>query len=342
MVSRTAAPNVSPFELVINVLRLFLNYFSTGEEPQTKLRSGGQELRRISICCVRRQQSRKELWIVMHRAKHPCANTRIAAKPKHQVAHEHRTARKFAMSALVLRQVICRHGIGQRKRLPERQTQPVAGDGIHAARSVTEQCNVIFLYVAQRPHGGDSASFPAAQRRAGKFFSKCRHFVELCFKQSGRGCLRHHNHANFLLADRSHVCLSFANPMDFHAARPGLDAEMAAARIALPDATRRFQADPTANARALSIRANDPCGTYISLWKLYATGANTGNNAGDRRLPEKLHATFFRTGDQTFMQHWPAQTNSLPARKIRGNLHAILNKSDAAKALPGAAVELHA
>src|ERR1700751_1366440 len=105
--------------------------------------------------------------------------------------------------------------------------------------------------------------------------------------------------------------------MNFHVIRPWFDAVMAAARIALSDATRRFQANPTANARAMSVRANDPRGTYISIRKLYATGANTGNNADDRRLPEKLHATLFCSGYQAFMQQRAAQTNSPPARKIR-------------------------
>src|SRR5260370_37586544 len=130
--------------------------------------------------------------------------------------------------------------------------------------------------------------------------------------------------------------------MDFNAVEPGLAAVRAPARITLPDAGAGFQANPAANPRALSVRTHDPFSAYISVWESYAAGAGTRNDAGNCRLPEKLHATFFRAGDQTFMQQRAAQTNSLLARKIGGDQHAVLNKSDAAKALPSTARKLHA
>jgi len=105
-------------------------------EPQTKLRPAETNALTSVARCVASNRA-KSSGLSRIARKHACASTRLRPA-KALSCHESRTATSLAMSALVLLRSFAAKAIGQRKRLPKRQTQAFSRDGIHAARSIAE------------------------------------------------------------------------------------------------------------------------------------------------------------------------------------------------------------
>ena len=76
---------------------------------------------------------REKLRVILHRTNHPEAI--LGLRPSRASNGHQPSAVKAAMGALVKHQIVCNHSIGECKRLTERQTEPFASDGIHAARA---------------------------------------------------------------------------------------------------------------------------------------------------------------------------------------------------------------
>src|SRR5271155_2465276 len=52
-------------------------------------------------------------------------------------------------------QIVARHGLGKDWRLAECEVQALAGDGVHAAGSITNERNISADHAAKRMRGGD-------------------------------------------------------------------------------------------------------------------------------------------------------------------------------------------
>jgi hypothetical protein len=79
------------------------------------------------------QRSSEKIRALLHGAKRAGTDTRVAAEPQEQIAHEHGAACESAMCALILGQIAGQHCVGEHKGLAERHAESIPGDGVHAA-----------------------------------------------------------------------------------------------------------------------------------------------------------------------------------------------------------------
>jgi hypothetical protein len=114
-----------------------------------------------------RQQSRKQVRLRGQRSQRSGSNPVIPPQLQHNFAHPQRPPRQLPMHALVFVQLPLLHGIRQRQRLPERQSQSFARNCVHSSRSIPGQRNIPAPYSRQGLHRGNRSSLLAAQFRDG-------------------------------------------------------------------------------------------------------------------------------------------------------------------------------
>ncbi len=162
------------------------------------------------------------------------------------------------MGACVTRQDVPLHGGGERNRLPEGKAQAIAGYGIHAAGSVSNQRDVTRMYGAKRVHLGDCAAFSAGKLRAGEALLQLRAVTQHRIEVGVWHAHGHHHDTNFLAADRSYVGLGAMSPINLHMIRPRAQAVVAPRGVSSILPGRGIQTAPTANPRAAAIGADNP------------------------------------------------------------------------------------
>src|ERR1700686_239911 len=136
------------------------------QKPPTKLRAGGEPVSQGRTPGMNFQQPRKKLWAFRQHADGPRTQPVILGQGQQQISHKRGLPRQFPMCARVTLQVVALHRLCQRNSLPESEPQTLAGDGIDAAGSVSNQRNVTRVDGAKRVHLRNRAAFPAGEFRA--------------------------------------------------------------------------------------------------------------------------------------------------------------------------------
>jgi len=242
------------------------------------------------------------------------------------------------MGSFVGTQVAGSHGGGKRRRLLERESHSITGDGVEASGSVAYQSYIASLYVMEGAYRRDRAAFPSADFLASEFFMEFRKFPERSIEKRVLHVIRQQHDADLVAAHWSYVCLGMASPMNFHVVRPGSRAKMPPDGKAPAGAFGGFQCAPPAHARTQAIGSHDPAGLYFATGEQRALRVNAANWC----VPKELHATFFGSGDHPLVQDWAGQAETRSLQKICGDPCTLLRKAYAGKFLAIGGIEFYA
>src|SRR5262249_7893093 len=161
------------------------------------------------------------------------------------------------MRALVTAKVAMLDGVREGTGLVKAEAQPFAGDGIDASRGIAYQGHAAALDSAQGVHRRDCSAFGADGNRASNSFAQVRERAQSGIDAKLR-IVRHHRNTHLIRAERGDIRLTVITPVHFHSRRPRRYLEVAAIGIAAAVMRAGVQPGPMANARAGSIRADDP------------------------------------------------------------------------------------
>src|SRR5579863_7647413 len=122
-----------------------VHHMSGRQELPTERRSGGEQLGGSCVSDVSAKCSRKKIGALLHGADGARTDARIAAKPQEQIAHQDGSAGELTMGALVMREIVVGHGVGERKSLAEGHAKTFTGDGVDAAGGIAEQSDIVAI-----------------------------------------------------------------------------------------------------------------------------------------------------------------------------------------------------
>ena len=105
----------------------------------TNQQSRSRKTRIRSHAHMRGKKSLKHLGPLRKNSNRLPPQSRTPPDPKHQLRHDRRPPQNSPMRLLIARKIPACQRISQRRRLPERQTQPLAGNRVHAPRSIADQ-----------------------------------------------------------------------------------------------------------------------------------------------------------------------------------------------------------
>ncbi len=108
----------------------------------TNEQSRSRKIRIRSHAHMRGKKSLKHLGLLRKYSHRLPPQSRTPPEPKHQLRHDRRPPQNSPMRLLITRKITTCQRISQRRRLPERQTQPFARNRIHAPRRIADQRHV--------------------------------------------------------------------------------------------------------------------------------------------------------------------------------------------------------
>ena len=150
------------------------------------------------------------------------------------------------MGQLVCGKISRFHGEGQRFGLLEGLGKTVAGDGVHAARSIPNQRRLSGHHTAKATRCGYASAFQTGRFRISEAPLQVGEFLQSLIYAKMR-IIGKNRHSNFVPANRSNVNLAAEAPVDFDKIRPWIHRVVAAETEAETRMTRRLKPNAAAN-----------------------------------------------------------------------------------------------